>query len=140
MPKPSRNGEVMQQNTVLDDSLSTRRAAMRSLLWRIHVWAALLSSPFVLVAALTGILYVFTPQIEALRHGALDRVSNTGTLRPLDEAVAAATSALPGWRLRFVLPAYAPGQTVRVALEEQGMAGEGHEGHNMAARGRPTTV
>ena len=47
----------------------------RSALWRIHFWAALLASPFALAAALTGLLYVFTPQIEHRLYAHLDQVT-----------------------------------------------------------------
>ena len=67
--------------------LSARR---RSLLWRVHFWSALIASPFVLVACLTGLLYVFTPQIERYLHGHLDTVVPQEQVRPLDDAVAAA--------------------------------------------------
>ena len=68
-------------------SLTARR---RSLFWRIHFWAALIASPFALVATLTGLLYIFTPQIEAHLYGRLERVAPQGTRLPLDAAVAAA--------------------------------------------------
>jgi uncharacterized iron-regulated membrane protein len=64
-------------------SLSARR---RSLFWRIHFWAALIASPFVLVATLTGLLYVFTPQIEARLYGHLEHVTPAGSMLPLDAA------------------------------------------------------
>ena len=53
-------------------------ARRRSLLWRIHAWAALIASPFALVAALSGMLYAFTPQLEAMLHGHLDKVVPMG--------------------------------------------------------------
>nr|WP_315489115.1 PepSY-associated TM helix domain-containing protein [uncultured Rhodoferax sp.] len=53
-------------------------AQRRSLLWRVHFWAALIASPFAVLAALTGILYIFTPQIEAQLHGHLDTVAPVG--------------------------------------------------------------
>ena len=71
--------------------LSARR---RSLLWRVHFWSALIASPFVLVACLTGLLYVFTPQIERSLHGHLDTVVPQEQVRPLDDAVAAAIKVL----------------------------------------------
>jgi len=38
---------------------------MRSFLMRMHLYVGLLIGPFLFVAALTGLLYVLTPQIEA---------------------------------------------------------------------------
>jgi uncharacterized iron-regulated membrane protein len=109
------------------------RAARRSLLWRLHFWSALIASPFVLVACLTGLLYVFTPQIERAWHGHLDAVQPQSQARPLDDAVAAARQAAPeGWSLHSVMPAHEPDNSVRVAftapMPEKGQGG-GHGGH-----------
>ncbi len=83
------------------------RAQRRSLLWRIHFWAALIASPFALIAALTGIVYIFTPQIENALYGHLEQVEPVGKPQPLDELVRVATNAAPyGWVLHSLAPAY----------------------------------
>lgn len=73
-------------------SLAARR---RSALWRIHFWAALIASPFALIAVLTGLLYIFTPQIEAHLYGRLEHVEPTGPMRALDASVTVARMAAP---------------------------------------------
>jgi uncharacterized iron-regulated membrane protein len=84
-------------------SLAARR---RSLFWRIHFWAALIASPFALLAALTGILYIFTPQVEQVLYAHFDRVQPVGITHSLDDVVDAARGAVPaGSLLRFVVPA-----------------------------------
>lgn len=78
----------------------------RSAWWRIHFWAALLASPFALAAALTGLLYVFTPQIEHHLYAHLDEVTPQGPMRSLDEAFKAAQTAVPAdWHLQAMSPA-----------------------------------
>ena len=72
-----------------------RRAQRRSLMWRIHFWAALIASPFAVVAAITGTLYVFTPQIESALYAHLDQVEVLEKARPFDELVDAARNAAP---------------------------------------------
>lgn len=92
-------------------------ACRRSLFRRIHFWAALIASPFAIMAALTGMLYIFTPQIEAILYDSLDHAVPNGTMRPLDDAVAAAASAAPaGWRLHSVAPAFEPRDMVKVSF------------------------
>ena len=82
-------------------------ARRKSLYWRIHFWAALIASPFALVATLTGILYVFTPQIEARLYQHLDHVAPQASMLPLDAAVAAAERAAPhGWTVQHVVPPF----------------------------------
>jgi len=89
----------------------------RALLWRVHFWAALIASPFALLAALTGILYIFTPQIEARLHGHLDRVAPTVGTRSLEDSVRAAVAAAPtGWTLHSVMPNHSAAESVRVAF------------------------
>lgn len=118
------------------------RPSGRSVLWRIHFWAALIASPFVFMAVVTGILYVFTPQLEASLHGWLDRVTPVGAMRPLDDAVAAARAAAPpGARLQSVLPAYRPGAAVRATFQLQDRSPAHAEHHHAPAQpGAPVST
>ena len=114
------------------------KARRRSLLWRLHFWSALIASPFVLVACLTGLLYVFTPQIERALHGHLDSVVPQAEARPLDEAVAAAQNVVPqDWVLHSVIPAFEADDSVRVAftapMQDKAKSG-GHSGHGGASK------
>ncbi|MFC5458790.1 PepSY-associated TM helix domain-containing protein [Massilia niabensis] len=98
--------------------LAALPARRRSLLLRVHFWAALIASPFILVATLTGLVYIFTPQVEARLYAHLDRVTPAGAMLPLDRSVAAARMAAPGnLELRSVAPAFGPGDAVRVSFE-----------------------
>lgn len=104
---------------------------MNRLFWRLHFWAGLVTAPIVLFAALTGLLYVFTPQIEAWRHADLDHVPAGTGLQPLDAQVAAVQAAFPDRELRFVVPAHAPGTTTQVYLHashaHHAAGGPGHD-------------
>jgi uncharacterized iron-regulated membrane protein len=109
------------------------RLMRRNLLWRLHLWAALIASPFALVACLTGLLYAFTPQIEKVLYHRLDSVVPTGQRLPLDEAVAAARRVAPsGSVLHSVVPARGSADTVRVAFLPLA-APVGHAGHGTPA-------
>ncbi|MDN2711604.1 PepSY-associated TM helix domain-containing protein [Janthinobacterium sp. SUN118] len=116
-------------------SLLARR---KSLYWRIHFWAALIASPFALLATLTGILYVFTPQVEDRLYAHLEHVAPQGAMRPLDAAVAAAETAAPrGWAVQHVVPPFHLDDTVQVAFAPPGGAPDEHAGHGMPAKARP---
>jgi uncharacterized iron-regulated membrane protein len=106
--------------------------ALRRLFWRVHFWAGLLTAPLVLWAAGTGLLYVFTPQIEARVHADLDRVAGTGPAQPLDRQFAAALAAQPGWTPRSILPASEAGRTTQVLFAPPPNA---HAGHGLKASG-----
>ena len=95
-------------------SMTARR---RSLFWRIHFWAALIASPFALLAALTGMLYVFTPQIEGVLYRSLDHVAPAARMRSLDQLVEASWIGAPdGWTVRSVVPPYTAGDSLRVSF------------------------
>lgn len=110
-------------------SLLARR---KSLMMRVHFWAALLASPFALLAALTGILYIFTPQIEHSLYGHLEKVKPIGQRNSLD-AVIASAPAPAGLQLRSVLPAYALDDSVQLQFApiQHGQHGQ-HAGHHQA--------
>ncbi|MFN8695271.1 MAG: PepSY-associated TM helix domain-containing protein [Burkholderiales bacterium] len=90
------------------------------LVWRLHFWAGLLVSPLVVIATVTGLIYVFSPQIEAWRHASLDRVPVAeGTARvALEAQIDAARSTLPGVPVRSVFPALAATDTTKVVMGE----------------------
>ncbi|MEC5217870.1 putative iron-regulated membrane protein [Actimicrobium sp. GrIS 1.19] len=103
------------------------RARRHSLLVRIHLWSALIATPLVVIAALTGLLYLFTPQIEAVLYDHLDHVAVGGVPLALDRQVAAAVAAAPpGATLQAVAPAFADGDTTAVSFAP---AADGHAGH-----------
>lgn len=110
------------------------RAQRRSLVMRIHFWAALIASPFALVAAMTGLIYVFAPQVERMLHGHLDHVVASAQTLSLDQSVNAAKNAAPeGWRLHSVAPMHAETDAVRVIFTRAQPDGKanasGHGGH-----------
>jgi uncharacterized iron-regulated membrane protein len=90
------------------------------LVWRLHFWAGLLVSPTLVVAVVTGLIYVFSPQIEAWRHASLDSVpvAEGITRVALEEQIDAARSALPGVPVRSVFPAFSAADTTKVVMGE----------------------
>jgi len=129
-------GPVTMQHSA--DRLPSLAARRRSLFWRIHFWAALIASPFALVATLTGLLYVFTPQIEAQLYGGLERVAPQGARLPLDAAVEAARQAAPGGLVvQGVIPPAAAEDVVRVSFGKPVPGAGEHAGHGQPASARP---
>jgi uncharacterized iron-regulated membrane protein len=120
-------------------SFAPIQARRRSLLWRLHFWSALIASPFAVIAAGTGLLYVFTPQIESALYAHLDTVTPQAQAKPLDDAVNAAQQAMPaGWTLHSVSPAQDADDSVKLAfMPPMAMPGTanaqgGHAGHGDA--------
>ena len=71
-------------------------AALRPLVLRLHFYAGVLVAPFLAIACLTGLIYVFSPQLsDAVYADELLVGPHAGPARPLDEQVAAALAAHP---------------------------------------------
>ncbi|WP_313627404.1 PepSY-associated TM helix domain-containing protein [Kosakonia sp.] len=97
----------------------TPRAAWLSVLRRLHFYIGLFVGPFIFVAALSGTLYVATPQLENwLYHDALYGVEG-GTRQPLAEQIAVAEQVTGGHlRLHAVRPGLTGSDTTRVMFAD----------------------
>ena len=100
-------------------------AALRPLVLRVHFYAGLLVAPFLVVACLTGLAYVFSPQLNDLIYDHELRVGpHTGAPRPLDEQVAAALAAHPEGTLDSLVVDSDPDRTTAVVLAVPGLPEE----------------
>ncbi|MHA0996458.1 PepSY-associated TM helix domain-containing protein, partial [Enterobacter ludwigii] len=97
----------------------TPRAAWGNLLRRLHFYVGLFVGPFIFFAALTGTLYVATPQLEnALYRHAL-HTDSVGEAQPLAEQIAVAENAVGSdLRLHAVRPGLVDGDTTRVMFAD----------------------
>jgi len=127
-------------------SLSFQRQQRRSLLWRVHFWSALICSPIALIATLTGLLFVVTPQIENILYSHLDTVTPTDASMPLDASIQAALNVVPkGWILHSVAPAQLATDSVRVVFVKPAIKKDapnthtGHDSHGSNASNRNTS-
>lgn len=108
-------------------STSNVSAALRSLARRVHFLAGILVAPLLLVLCLTGLVYVFSPQIHEGLYASQLYVEEVGEVRrPVAEQVEVALAAHPEAELLSVVPAPAPDRTTRVNLS---VPGSGHPGH-----------
>lgn len=98
-------------------------ASLRPLVLRLHFYAGVLVAPFILVAALTGIAYLFSPQLSDLVHRDLLIVDPVpaAPAQPLDTQVAAALSGRPDATLSHVIVPGPPDRTTLVQLAAPGV-------------------
>ncbi|MFI5663701.1 PepSY-associated TM helix domain-containing protein [Streptomyces sp. NPDC051684] len=94
---------------------------LRPLLLRLHFYAGILIGPFLLVAAVTGLMYTATPQIEAVVYRHELKVTPHGTPEALSAQVAAARKAVPDGTLFSVTPATGRTDSTRVVFEKPGL-------------------
>lgn len=93
----------------------------RPLLVRMHFYAGVLAAPFIFLACLTGMIYVFNPQIDRLMEPKLLVVHDAGTpALPLSAQVARAVAAAPGLNLVSVVPNTRRDETTRVNFSRPG--------------------
>ncbi|TCK07217.1 PepSY-associated TM helix domain-containing protein [Marinobacterium mangrovicola] len=98
---------VSSQRTLLD------------LLTRLHLYIGLFIGPLILIAALTGVIYVLTPEIEDALYSEQLTTSNTGPTKPLAEQIRAALQFIHSDELPMaVRPAPTPGETTRVIFKD----------------------
>ncbi|MCW7536769.1 PepSY domain-containing protein [Aquabacterium sp. A7-Y] len=124
-------------NSASVDITLSREAALRRLFWRLHFWAGLLGAPILLFAAVTGLIYVVSPQVEAALYAELDRVAVRQARLPLDAQVAAVQAAHPHAELRHVVPAHGPADSTQVYLRPPHAAQAMHGDHSAAHGARP---
>lgn len=80
-----------------------RPSGFGPLLLRLHFYAGVLVAPFLIVAALTGLAYTITPQLDHLAYGDQLTVDAAGrTARPLADQIAAARAAHPDGTLTTI--------------------------------------
>ncbi|MEU3949562.1 PepSY domain-containing protein [Streptomyces sp. NPDC029526] len=91
-------------------------ATLRPLVLRLHFYAGVLVAPFVLVAALSGLLYAASFQAEKIVYDHELTVPVGDRELPVSQQVAAAREAHPEGTVSAVRPSPEPGATTRVLL------------------------
>jgi len=64
-------------------------------LWRWHFYAGVFAIPFIIILAITGALYLFKPQLDAVHDAPYRNLSIEGPLATPEQQVAAAFTAVP---------------------------------------------
>ncbi|MEU8762980.1 PepSY-associated TM helix domain-containing protein [Streptomyces sp. NPDC048659] len=113
-------------------------AALRPLVLRLHFFAGVLVAPFLLVAALSGVLYALSVPAEKLvyAHELEVPVPADATPLPLSRQVEAARAANPDGTVTAVWPGAEPGATTRVLMDDP----EAPEGTSMGVFVDPYTA
>lgn len=100
----------------------TLSSEFKTFITRLHFYAGLFVGPFILVAAITGVLYVATPQIESVLYRDVLTTATPGDPLPLVAQVQAARTHIgDGPRLFAIRPAPGPGETTRVMFTQPGL-------------------
>jgi uncharacterized iron-regulated membrane protein len=122
---------------------ASRTAPLTGLLLRLHFYAGILVAPFLVIAALSGLAYTLTPQLDQIIYG--DRLTVAGSTArpvPLAEQVAAARAAHPEGTITAVRPGTG-GSTTRVVFSLPELGEKQHtvyiDPHTARSTGQLTT-
>jgi len=89
----------------------------RPLLLRLHFYGGMLAGPFILIAAITGLLYTLTPQLDPIVFRHELKVEHVGDHRlPMSQQVQAAMTAHPEGTVVSIRPPTAANETTQVAM------------------------
>ncbi|MBK4214552.1 PepSY domain-containing protein [Paracoccus caeni] len=98
-------------------------ANWRPFLIRLHFYIGLFIGPFIFIAALTGLLYVLTPQIENRLYADALFTDSTGPSQNLTaQAEAARTYLDDSLDVSAIRPATGPGTTTRILFSDASLA------------------
>jgi uncharacterized iron-regulated membrane protein len=96
---------------------SRRDSSLEPLLRRLHFYVGVLVAPFLFVAALTGLAYTITPQLDEVAYGGQLHVAEVGgSAIPLVEQVDAARAVVPDGTVVTVIPPDVPDATTKVVF------------------------
>jgi uncharacterized iron-regulated membrane protein len=90
---------------------------LRPLLLRLHFYAGVFVGPFILIAAVTGLLYTLVPQVDTMIYRHELTVDHVGGQRlTLADQLTAVRSAHPEGAVESIRPPGAPDETTQVTL------------------------
>ncbi|MER5962557.1 PepSY-associated TM helix domain-containing protein [Streptomyces sp. NPDC002057] len=96
----------------------TTWSALRPLVLRLHFYAGVLVAPFLLVAAVSGLLYALSYQAEKIVYAHELEAPVGETALPLSQQVDIARKANPNGTVTAVWPGAEPGATTRVLMAD----------------------
>ncbi|RYZ90826.1 MAG: PepSY domain-containing protein, partial [Moraxellaceae bacterium] len=67
-------------------------------LWRWHFYAGIFAIPFIIILSVTGALYLFKPQLDALHDAPFNNLAISGPVTSPQQHITAALTAIPNAR------------------------------------------
>lgn len=94
-----------------------RQRGLRPLLLRLHFYAGVFVGPFILIAAVTGLLYALIPQVDSMVYRHELTVDRVGEQRlPLADQLGAVRAAHPEGSVQSIRPPATSDETTQVTL------------------------
>lgn len=96
------------------------RVSFYNLAWRWHFYAGLLVAPVMIILAVTGIIYLFKPQLDPLLYPQLMRVQAQAQSLPADALLAQVRDAYPHASIDQYLPPATADSSAQFILAQDG--------------------
>ncbi len=101
-----------------DQPVSSSASALYRAIWRWHFYAGLFVAPFIMMFAVTGLLYMLQPQIHALMDGDKLYIKPQAMFQPYTQQLAAAQTAYAGAEVTQFRPNRAANRSSEVLLAD----------------------
>lgn len=102
--------------------MSRRAPAFYNLAWRWHFYAGLFVIPFLILLSLTGIIYLFKPQLDQLMYPELLQVPVAAQSISADQQLAVVQQVYPQALIKQYLPPVAEGRSAQFVVDNDGQA------------------
>lgn len=96
--------------------MKTTAPSFYNLAWRWHFYAGLFVIPFMILLSLTGIIYLFKPQLDRLMYAELLEVPVAAQVSSADRQLQAVRQAYPQARLQQYMPPVAAGRSAQFVI------------------------
>jgi uncharacterized iron-regulated membrane protein len=100
--------------------MSKPNVSFYNLAWRWHFYAGLFVAPFMILLSLTGIIYLFKPQLDSLMYRELLTVQPAHHMLSADEQKALVLSAYPDMRVSKYLPPVSSESSAQFVVKKDG--------------------
>lgn len=98
--------------------MKTTAPSFYNLAWRWHFYAGLFVIPFMILLSLTGIIYLFKPQLDRLMYAELLEVPVAAQVSSADRQLQAVRQAYPQARLQQYMPPVAAGRSAQFVIAD----------------------
>ncbi|BCT31144.1 PepSY-associated TM helix domain-containing protein [Pseudomonas protegens] len=96
------------------------KVSFYNLAWRWHFYAGLFVAPFMVMLALTGIIYLFKPQLDPLMYPSLLKVPAGHHLLSADDLLQRVQSAYPQGHIKQYLPPIDAERSAQFVVQDKG--------------------
>lgn len=110
----------MEKLVIRDKMKKTTAKQLYRTLWRWHFYAGVFAIPFVIILSITGALYLFKPQLDAIHDAPYRNLSVTDSTSTPEQQVAAVLAAVPNAKFSAYELPRAKTDAVNILLTQAG--------------------